>query len=75
MHKIPTACPLQQQRELRCQKEFFLDEWRQEIASLRRNNGDAVSQHDERDEKPFAEWRAAMQCIAKESCASTMSKN
>jgi hypothetical protein len=28
-------------------KEFFLDEWREQIALMRRNNGDAVSQHSE----------------------------
>jgi hypothetical protein len=28
-------------------KEFFLDEWREQIASLRRNNGDAVLQHED----------------------------
>jgi hypothetical protein len=28
-------------------KEFFLDEWREQIALMRRNNGDAVAQHGE----------------------------
>jgi hypothetical protein len=41
-------------------KEFFPDEWREQTASLRRNNGDAVAQHDEEEDNSFVERRAAM---------------
>jgi hypothetical protein len=41
-------------------KEFFLDERRDEIALMRRNDGDAVAQHAQSDDEVFGRWRAAM---------------
>ena len=63
MHKIPTACPLPGQRALKCRKKSFLDEPRDMIAAMRRNNGDAVFQHVEDDDKAFVEWRSAMHSV------------
>jgi hypothetical protein len=55
MHKILTACPLRWLWVLKMPKKSFLDEPRDMIASMRRNNGDAVFQHLEDDDKAFAE--------------------
>jgi hypothetical protein len=63
MQKIPTACPLPGQRALKCRKKSFLDEPRDMIAAMRRNNGDAVFQHVEDDDKAFVEWRSAMHSV------------
>jgi hypothetical protein len=60
MHKIPTACPLRWQRKLRYRKKSFLDEPRDMIASMRRNNGDAAFIMSNDDNEVFVEWRAAM---------------
>jgi hypothetical protein len=44
-------------------KKYFLDEPRDMIASMRRNNGDAIFQHLEDDDKAFVEWRSAMHSV------------
>src|SRR6202171_1701174 len=51
------------QRALKCRKKSFLDEPRDMIAAMRRNNGDAVFQHVEDDDKAFVEWRSAMHSV------------
>jgi hypothetical protein len=52
-------------------KKSFFDEPRDKIAPMRRNNGDAVSQHAEDHDKAFVEWRSAMHLLPTitEECA------
>jgi hypothetical protein len=58
MHKTPTAYPLRWQRELECRKNSSSTNGHYQIASMRRNNGDAVSQHDGETINAFVRWRA-----------------
>jgi hypothetical protein len=59
-------------------KRFFLNERCDQIALLRRNDGDVVSQHAQDVGKVFVGWRAAMHLLAKihvmRASASSMSQ-
>src|SRR5258706_5707629 len=69
MHKTPTACPLRW--ELECRKNSSPTNGHYQIASMRRNNGDAVSQHGGETIKAFVKWRAAMHVFLKSQAKRT----